>query len=83
MGPNMSTSPIGHYLPAGTIARHGLLLALLLAFLVMALTVFEQDRTIQAQKSLIRMLWSDSAELNAMKMAHAQQQTELHRSPEK
>ncbi len=79
----MSTSPIGHYLPAGTIARHGLILALVLAFLIMALTVFEQDRTIQAQKSLIRMLWSDSAELSAIKMAQAQGQAEHHRSTEK
>ncbi len=79
----MSTSPIGHYLPPGTIARHGLILALVLAFLIMALTVFEQDRTIQAQKSLIRMLWSDSAELSAIKMAQAQGQAEHHRSTDK
>ncbi len=51
-------------------SRHGLMFALVLAFLVMAMTVIEQDRTIEAQKKLIRSLWSDSAELTAIKIAH-------------
>jgi hypothetical protein len=75
----MASSSISHYLSAGAVGRHGLTLALVLAFLVMAFTVFEQDRTIQAQKTLIRMLWSDSAELTAMKVARVQQRDEHHK----
>ena len=65
----MSTSSISHALHSRAVGRNGLLLALVVAFLVMAMTVVEQDRTIDAQKKLIRMLWSDSAELTAMKIA--------------
>lgn len=53
-------------------SRHTVVLALAVALLILALTVFEQDRTIAAQKDLIHKLWADSAELTAMKIAQVQ-----------
>ena len=43
-------------------------LVLLVAYLAMAMLVFEQGRTIESQKALIRQLFSDSTELAAMKI---------------
>lgn len=40
----------------------------LVAYGVMAFMIFEQTRVIESQKTLIRQLFQDSAELNALKM---------------
>jgi len=56
--------------------KHGMLPLLIVLFLVsyglMALLVVEQGQTIDAQRNLIRQLFSDSTELSAMK-GHANQ----------
>ncbi len=41
------------------------------AFVFMAMLIREQSRTIENQKSVLRLLYADSLELSAMKMRHA------------
>jgi hypothetical protein len=50
------------------IRDHAITTALLLAYTVMSLLIFEQGRIIDNQRTLIRQLFSDSLELNAKKM---------------
>ena len=59
---------------------HGLLIILLAAYLLMGLLIVEQGRTIASQANLIRQLFGDSLELNAMKMKQFRdRQTEQRR----
>ncbi len=51
-----------------SIRRHSLSIVLLVGYMFMALLVLEQSRIIENQKSLIRTLFFDSTQLNAMKM---------------
>jgi hypothetical protein len=52
-----------------TTLRRNILLAILLSTsLFMTLLVLQQGRTIDSQRQLIRQLFRDSLELNAMKM---------------
>jgi len=68
--------------PANTIVvvktKHSMLPLLVVLFLIsyglMALLVVEQDRTIQAQRGLIRQLFTDSTQLSAMKGEAVQKQ---------
>ena len=54
--------------------RRYLVLAILAASsLFMVLLIIQQDRTIDSQRMLIRQLFRDSLELNAMKVRHTQQ----------
>lgn len=48
--------------------HHVISVALLVAYIVMAMLVYEQGRTIESQRTLIRQLFSDSAELAALKV---------------
>jgi len=48
----------------------------LFGYLVMSCLIFEQGRTIESQKLLIRSLFFDSTELTAMKLKQAR-----HRAP--
>lgn len=48
--------------------RNSILTVLIFAWLTMCIVAFEQDRTISSQQELIRSLFRDSLELNAMKM---------------
>ena len=50
------------------VRNHAVTTALLLAYTVMSLVIVEQGRIIDNQRSLIHQLFSDSLELNAMKI---------------
>ena len=54
-------------------ARHtyGMYVVFLFGYLMMTLLIFEQGRTIEGQKLLIRSLFFDSTELTAMKLQQA------------
>jgi hypothetical protein len=51
--------------------RYLVLVVLATSSLFMLLLVIQQGRTIDSQRLLIRQLFKDSLELNAMKMQHA------------
>lgn len=54
--------------------RHNLItFVLAFACIILGLLAFEQDRTIQNQRTLINSLFHDSLELNAVKMQRAQE----------
>jgi hypothetical protein len=48
--------------------RHGISFIFLAVYVLMALLVVEQDRTISSQRQLIRALFQDSLELTHMKI---------------
>jgi hypothetical protein len=54
--------PAQHWL-----SRHWLSAVMLFAYLLLSLLVVEQGRTIQAQRDLIHELFSDSAQLSALR----------------
>ena len=54
------------------IRRHSLNIVLCVAFLFMSYLCFQQGRTIASQQTLIRSLFQDSLELNAIKVKHIQ-----------
>ena len=56
---------------------YGMYAIFLFGYLVMSCLIFEQGRTIESQKLLIRSLFFDSSELTAMKL----QQQARHRAP--
>jgi hypothetical protein len=49
--------------------KHGLHLVLLVAFVLTALLVLQQQRTIESQRTLIHQLFNDSLELSQIRMA--------------
>jgi membrane-anchored glycerophosphoryl diester phosphodiesterase (GDPDase) len=51
--------------------RYAVLTVVLFAYLIMSLLIIQQGRTIHSQQALIRQLFRDSLELNAMKMEQA------------
>jgi len=53
--------------------RHALSLVLCFAFLLMSYLCVQQGRTISSQQTLIRALFQDSLELNAIKVKHIQE----------
>ncbi len=55
-----------HFGSTTWLRQHSLNLVLSVAFLFTASVVFEQGRTIEAQKTLIRALFSDSLQLHAI-----------------
>jgi len=74
----MATATVTHRRRFKSVSRSGILFALLIAYVVLAMTVVEQGRTIEEQKTLIRQLWLDSAELNAIKIKQVQERL-LHK----
>ena len=71
----MNLRPIltpGYYRARNFPWRRGLTLLLCLMSILMSLTVFEQGRTIDSQRRLIRQLFQDSLELNAARLKLAQ-----------
>lgn len=54
------------------IRRHSLTIVLSVAFLFMSYLCFQQGRTIASQQTLIRSLFQDSLELNAIKVKQVQ-----------
>ena len=53
--------------------RYALTVALVVAYLAMTLLVIEQGRVIDSQQKLIRLLFSDSTELSALKVKNNQE----------
>lgn len=53
--------------------RYALTIALVVAYLAMTLLVIEQGRVIDSQQKLIRLLFSDSTELTALKIKNYQE----------
>ena len=53
------------------IKKRGVLLLLFMAFLLTSSLVFEQQRTIESQRVLIRDLFHDSMELSQIKIKQA------------
>jgi len=51
--------------------KQGVLLVLLFAFLLTALLVVQQQRTIDSQRTLIHQLFADSQELSQLKIHSA------------
>ncbi|HZQ91001.1 MAG TPA: hypothetical protein VFA60_04345 [Terriglobales bacterium] len=51
--------------------RHAMVLIFSVAYVLLALLVVEQNRTILVQQQLIRQLFHDSLELNAMRLRDA------------
>lgn len=51
--------------------RQLVIVVLTTAALFMSLLIVQQSHTIDSQRTLIRLLFKDSMELNAMKMQHA------------
>ncbi len=54
------------------IRRHSVAIVLSVAFLFMSYLCVQQGRTIASQQTLIRSLFQDSLELNAIKVKHIQ-----------
>jgi hypothetical protein len=59
--------------PSSFLRRHGLHFISLFALVLTSLVILEQERTIDSQQSLIRLLFRDSVELNHMKIAAFEQ----------
>jgi len=55
-----------------------LVVLFLISYGLLALLVVEQGRTIDSQRGLVRDMFSDSAQLNAMKKTLIQKQNEAH-----
>jgi len=68
--PNLSALPLPlqHWL-----RRHWLSVIMLCAYLLLSLLILEQGRTIDAQRALIRQLFYDSLQLNALRMEQARE----------
>jgi hypothetical protein len=62
--------------------RHWLSVVMLTAYLLLSLLIIEQGRTINAQQTLIRKLFSDSLQLNALKLEKQQAQQMQQSAPE-
>jgi hypothetical protein len=78
---NMATAALP--LPAQQwLRRHWLSVVMLTAYLLLSLLIIEQGRTIDAQRTLIRKLFSDSLQLNALKVEKQQAQQLRQSAPE-
>ena len=70
----MSTFPIS-YGNTRWIRRYGLTVLFIAVYCAMSLVIVLQGRTIESQRTLIRQLFHDSLELNALKVRRSQQRT--------
>lgn len=68
----MAASPIPAPHSPSWLRRYGLIFALLFSYVAMTLLVIEQGRVIDSQQKLIRLLFSDSTELSALKIKNNQ-----------
>lgn len=68
----MSTFPIT-YGNTRWIRRYGLTVVFVVVYCAMSLVIVLQGRTIESQRTLIRQLFHDSLELNALKIQRFQQ----------
>lgn len=55
-----------------TFRRHAVIFVLVFGYLLMSLLVIQQSHTIDSQRTLIKQLFRDSLELNAMKIQQVQ-----------
>lgn len=55
------------------VRKNGLSMVFLFLYVLLVLLVIEQGRTIESQKQLIRALFHDSQQLNAMRVRQAQE----------
>src|SRR3954452_5923507 len=62
--------------------RYWLSVVMLIAYFLLSLLIIEQGRTIEAQRTLIRKLFSDSLQLNALKVEKQQAQQLQQGAPE-
>ena len=69
----MATLPVTTQTHFSWLRRHGVMLALVIAYVAMTLLVVQQNRVIVAQQKLIRLLFSDSTELSALKIKNYQE----------
>jgi hypothetical protein len=69
----MSTVPTLPVPAQRWLRRNWLSAVMLIAYLLLSLLIVEQGRTIEAQRSLIRDLFSDSVQLNALRMEQARE----------
>lgn len=53
--------------------RHAIIAVLVFGYLLMSVLIVQQGRTIDSQRTLIKQLFRDSLELNAMKVQQVQQ----------
>ncbi len=70
---HMASAPIFAQHSFSWLRRYGLTAALVAAYLAMTLLVIEQGRVIDSQQKLIRLLYSDSTELSALKIKNHQE----------
>ncbi len=66
----MAGVPIAAQTSFSWLRRYVLTVALTVGYLAMTLLVIEQGRVIDSQQKLIRLLFSDSVELTALKIKH-------------
>jgi hypothetical protein len=67
------TAEIVGYLMLTSFRRHLVIVVLTTASLFMSLLIVQQAHTIDSQRMLIRQLFKDSMELNAMKIKQVQE----------
>ena len=69
----MATMPLVSQRRFSWLRRYALTVALVVAYLAMTLLVIEQGRVIDSQQKLIRLLFSDSTQLSAMRIKNNQE----------
>ncbi len=70
---HMASMPLVSQTSFSWLRRYALTIALLTAYLAMTLLVIQQGRVIDSQQKLIRLLFSDSTELSALKIKQNQE----------
>ena len=73
----MSTLPVIPLPAQRWLHRNWLATVMLVAYFLLSALIVEQGRTIEAQRSLIRLLYSDSQQLNALKVERMREQRQL------
>jgi hypothetical protein len=64
----MSTIPVLPIPAQQWLRRNWLASVMLITYFLLSMLIMEQGRTIEAQRSLIKQLFSDSLQLNALKV---------------
>jgi len=70
----MATLPVLPIPAQRWLRRNWLTSVMLVAYLLLSMLIVEQGRTIEAQRSLIRLLYSDSQQLNALRVERLREQ---------
>jgi len=72
----MATMPVLPVLAQRWLRRNWLASVMLIAYLLFSMLIVEQGRTIEAQRLLIRQLFTDSQQLSRMKVERLREQRE-------